>query len=254
MGHGRPAFRSLLISKGYVLARRPKSKIDNDTNAADAKKSTSLKPLLSLVPYLRRYPWALAGGLLALIASAAAMLALPYAVRGMIDQGFTGSNGHVIDRWFLALMLFGVVLALSSSSRVYIVNWLGERIVADLRNDVFRHVATLGPSFFERTHSGEVMSRLTADATQLKSVAGSTLSQALRNAIMLIGALIMMIATSPQLSGLTLLAIPRHCSADGDLWPRRTKTLPPRAGHPRRSLRLRCRKPIRRSHHASLRP
>jgi len=163
---------------------------------------------MSLVPYLRRYPWALAGGLAALIVSAAAMLVLPFAVRGMIDQGFTGSNGHVIDRWFLALMLFGFVLALSSSSRVYIVNWLGERVVADLRSDVFRHVTTLGPSFFERTHSGEVMSRLTADTTQLKSVAGNTLSQALRNAIMLIGALIMMIVTSGQLSGLTLLAIP----------------------------------------------
>jgi len=163
---------------------------------------------MSLVPYLRRYPWALAGGLAALVVSAAAMLVLPFAVRGMIDQGFTGANGHVIDRWFLALMLFGFVLALSSSSRVYIVNWLGERVVADLRSDVFRHVTTLGPSFFERTHSGEVMSRLTADTTQLKSVAGNTLSQALRNAIMLIGALIMMIATSGQLSGLTLLAIP----------------------------------------------
>ena len=172
------------------------------------KKRTSIKPLISLLPYLRRYPWALTAGLVALLISAVAMLAVPLAVRGMIDQGFTSSNGQVIDRWFLALLLFGAVLALSSSSRVYVVNWLGERIVADLRSDVFRHVATLGPAFFERTHSGEVMSRLTADTTQLKSVAGSTLSQALRNAIMLVGALIAMIATSPELAGLTLLAIP----------------------------------------------
>jgi len=190
------------------LARSPSPAPDTAAADASTKKRTSLKPLMSLVPYLRRYPWALAGGLAALVVSAAAMLVLPFAVRGMIDQGFTGANGHVIDRWFLALMLFGFVLALSSSSRVYIVNWLGERVVADLRSDVFRHVTTLGPSFFERTHSGEVMSRLTADTTQLKSVAGNTLSQALRNAIMLIGALIMMIATSGQLSGLTLLAIP----------------------------------------------
>ena len=172
------------------------------------KKRRSLSPLLSLVPYLKRYPWAIGGGLAALIVSAAAMLAVPFAVRGMIDQGFSSSNGHVIDRWFQALILFGAVLALASSSRVYIVNWLGERIVADLRSDVFRHVATLGPAFFEKTHSGEVMSRLTADTTQLKAVCGSTLSQALRNGIMLIGALIMMVATSPKLAGLTLLAIP----------------------------------------------
>ena len=186
------------------MAKRSESTGDD----APDKKRRSLRPLMALVPYLRRYPWHLAGGLAALVVSAAAMLTVPFAVRGMIDQGFSSSNGEVINRWFLALMLFGAVLALASSSRVYIVNWLGERVVADLRSDVFRHVATLGPAFFERTHSGEVMSRLTADTTQLKSVAGSTLSQALRNAIMLIGALVMMFATSGQLSGLVLLAIP----------------------------------------------
>jgi ATP-binding cassette, subfamily B, bacterial len=175
---------------------------------AGEPKRPSMGPLIGLLPYLRRYPWHLVGGLAALIVSAAAMLAVPFAVRGMIDQGFGSSDGHVIDRWFLALMAFGAVLALASSSRVYIVNWLGERVVADIRSDVFRHVATLGPAFFEKTHSGEVMSRLTADTTQLKAVAGSTLSQALRNTIMLIGALIMMVATSPKLSGLVLLAIP----------------------------------------------
>jgi ATP-binding cassette, subfamily B, bacterial len=190
--------------RGIPLARRSNSATDDTAD----KKRVSLRPLASLLPYLRRYPYALAGGLAALLVSAAAMLAVPFAVRGMIDQGFSSSDGRVIDRWFLALMLFGVVLALASSSRVYIVNWLGERVVADLRSDVFRHVATLGPAFFERTHSGEVMSRLTADTTQLKSVAGSTLSQALRNAIMLIGALVMMVATSGKLSGLVLLAIP----------------------------------------------
>jgi len=182
------------------------STIRGEENGPDKRRS--LRPLTSLWPYLARHPWHLLGGLLALIVSAVAMLVVPFAVRGMIDQGFTSSDGHVIDAWFRYLMLFGIVLALASSSRVYIVNWLGERVVADLRTDVFAHVATLGPAFFERTHSGEVMSRLTADTTQLKSVAGSTLSQALRNAIMLVGALTMMVATSPKLAGLVLLAIP----------------------------------------------
>ena len=200
--------QSILKYKGYVLAKRPRSNDDEASGGQGDKKRTSLKPLMSLAPYLRRYPWAMTGGLLALVVSAAAMLAVPFVVRGMIDQGFSSSNGHVIDRWFQALIVFGAVLALASSSRVYIVNWMGERVIADLRADVFRHVTTLGPAFFEKTHSGEVMSRLTADTTQLKSVGGTTLSQALRNAIMLIGALIMMVATSPKLAGLTLLAIP----------------------------------------------
>jgi ATP-binding cassette subfamily B protein len=91
---------------------------------------------------------------------------------------------------------------------MYAVNWLGERVVADLRAQVFRHLATLGPAFYETTHSGEVMSRLTADTTQLKTAAGSALSQALRNLIMLAGALVMMMVTSPALSGLALAAIP----------------------------------------------
>ena len=190
------------------VAAPPQSVAPSEEASEAAKRRRSLRPLQALVPYLTRYPWHLAGGLAALIVSAAAMLAVPFAVRGMIDQGFSSSNGHVIDRWFHALLAFGFVLGLASASRVYVVNWLGERVVADLRSNVFRHVATLGPAFFERTHSGEVMSRLTADTTQLKSVAGSTLSQALRNLIMLTGALVLMVATSPKLSGLVLLAIP----------------------------------------------
>lgn len=180
----------------------------NEANETARRKRRSLKPLAALVPYLVRHPLYLAAGLAALVVSAAVMLAFPFAIRGMIDQGFSSSQGHVIDGWFRALLVFGLVLAIASASRVYIVNWLGERVVADLRSDVFRHVASLGPAFFERTHSGEVMSRLTADTTQLKSVAGSTLSQALRNLIMLVGALVMMVVTSPRLAGLVLLAIP----------------------------------------------
>lgn len=186
----------------------PPRQAANDADETRARKQRSLRPLVALLPYLTRHPLYLAGGLLALVASAAVMLAFPFAIRGMIDQGFHSAAGHVIDGWFRALMVFGLILALASSSRVYIVNWLGERVVADLRSDVFSHVARLGPAFFERTHSGEVMSRLTADTTQLKAVAGSTLSQALRNFIMLAGALTMMVVTSPKLAGLVLLAIP----------------------------------------------
>jgi ATP-binding cassette subfamily B protein len=148
-----------------------------------------------------------ATALVALIVSAAAMLAVPLAVRRMIDFGFQAGD-RTIDLYFGALIVVGLVLAVSSALRMYAVNWLGERVVADLRAEVFAHVARLGPSFFDRTHSGDVMSRLIADTTQIKSAAGSSLSQALRNVIMLVGALTLMVVTSPTLSLIALAAIP----------------------------------------------
>jgi ATP-binding cassette subfamily B protein len=150
----------------------------------------------------------LAAAAAALVASATVMLAVPVAIRGMIDHGFSGIDGGGIDGYFLTLIALGLGLAVASAARMYAVNWLGERVVADLRAQVFRHLATLGPAFYETTHSGEVMSRLTADTTQIKSAAGSSLSQALRNLIMLAGTLAMMVVTSPALSALALAAIP----------------------------------------------
>ncbi|KWT70361.1 ABC-type multidrug transport system, ATPase and permease component [Hyphomicrobium sulfonivorans] len=136
------------------------------------------------------------------------MLAIPLAVRRVIDMGFGSHDGVLIDRYFAVLVLIGFVLAVASAARFYYVNWLGERVVADLRSDVFRHVAELGPAFFERNHSGELMSRLTADTTQIKAMASTSLSQALRSLIMMVGALVMMFVTSVHLSLLVLLAIP----------------------------------------------
>lgn len=163
---------------------------------------------MALKPYLMRSPGALIAAFIALVVSAAATLAVPVAVRRVIDYGFTGSDGALINQYFAMLILIGLVIAAASSLRFYFVNWLGERVVSDLRSDVFSHLTRLGPVFFEKEHSGEVMSRLTADTTQIKSAAGSALSQALRNSIMLIGALIMMFVTSTQLSLLVLVAIP----------------------------------------------
>ena len=108
----------------------------------------------------------------------------------------------------MVMISIGLVLAVASAARFYFVTWLGERVVADLRADVFAHVSRLSPEFFEFTRSGEVMSRLTADTTQIKTAVGSAVSQALRNLVMLIGGVIMMIITSPQLSALVLVAIP----------------------------------------------
>ena len=169
---------------------------------------TELRPLLALWPYLARYKLQLGLAAIALVFSALAMLVIPMAVRRVIDLGFGTHDGIFIDKYFAMLIVIGLILALASAARFYYVNWLGERVVADLRSDVFRHVADLGPAFFERTHSGELMSRLTADTTQIKAIAGSSLSQALRSLIMLIGALVMMFVTSVNLTLLVLLAIP----------------------------------------------
>lgn len=167
-----------------------------------------VRPLLMLKPYLLRYRWQmlLAGG--ALLAAAAATLAIPMAVRRMIDLGFSASSDEFISRYFSMLIVIGAVLAVASAARFYFVNWLGERVVADVRRDVFRHLTSLGPAFFDRTHSGEVMSRLTADTTQIKAAASTALSQAVRNVIMIVGAIVMMFVTSATLTLLVLAAIP----------------------------------------------
>jgi ATP-binding cassette, subfamily B, bacterial len=187
----------------------PRPLVEPEAKLSTGKKPrASLEPLLALKPYILRYPRMVLLALGALVVSAIAMLVVPVAMRRMIDFGFSGTDGSLINTYFAMLIVIGLVISCASATRFYAVNWLGERVVSDLRADVFRHLVTLGPAFFDKTHSGEVMSRLTADTTQLKSASGSTLSQGLRNTIMLIGAVSMMFATSPQLSGLVLLAIP----------------------------------------------
>lgn len=171
-------------------------------------RSRSLKPLAALRPYVLRYKGAALLALAALISSAAATLVLPYAVKQVIDLGFQGDGAALINVYFAGLMAVGAVLAVASAVRFYCVSWLGERVVADLRADVFRHLTTLSPSFYERTHSGEIMSRLNADTTQIKAAISTSVSQVLRNSVMLIGAVALMVITSPRLSVLVVAAIP----------------------------------------------
>jgi ATP-binding cassette, subfamily B, bacterial len=163
---------------------------------------------MGLRPYLLRYKGMLAVALIALLVSATATLAVPLAVRRMIDLGFSGVEPDLIDKYFATLAGIGLILALASAARFYAVNWLGERVVADVRSDVFKHLTGLSPAFYEVSHSGEVMSRLTADTTQVKAAASTVISQALRNLLLLIGATIMMVVTSPKLSLAVLIAIP----------------------------------------------
>ncbi|WP_271897061.1 ABC transporter transmembrane domain-containing protein [Candidatus Phyllobacterium onerii] len=172
------------------------------------RKRRSLKPLRRIYPYMSRYRGMIAGALVSLVLAAVTTLTLPLAVRRMIDHGFTGANGAFINNYFGMLVVLAALLALASGGRYYFVITLGERIVSDLRRDVFDHLTRLSPAFFDGTQSGEIVSRLTADTTQIKSAVGATASVALRNLILALGAIVMMVITSAKLSGLVIAAIP----------------------------------------------
>lgn len=180
----------------------------SETSQTDDKKRGSIRPLGRLVPYLKRYRGMVAGAIVALVAAAVTSLALPLAVRRMIDHGFDHTDRGLIDSYFLAIMAMAVVLAVASAMRYYFVITIGERIVSDMRREVFDHVTRLSPAFFDINQSGEIVSRLTADTTQIKSAVGATASVALRNLILCLGAVGMMIVTSPKLSSIVLVAIP----------------------------------------------
>jgi ATP-binding cassette, subfamily B, bacterial len=168
----------------------------------------SVRPLAKLLPYIRRYRNLVIGAGISLVVAAVTTLTLPMAVRRMIDHGFSVSDSGFINTYFSMLMVLAIVLAVASATRYYFVITLGERIVSDLRRDVFDHVTRLSPSFFDVNQSGEIVSRLTADATQIKSAVGATASVALRNTILCLGAIAMMVYTSPKLSSLVIAAIP----------------------------------------------
>ncbi|ARP98378.1 ABC transporter transmembrane domain-containing protein [Pseudorhodoplanes sinuspersici] len=170
-------------------------------------RGSSLKPLRLLFPYVLRYRARAFFALVALIVAALATLAVPLAVRRMIDFGFTGDKS-LIDKYFAVMICVVFVLSMASALRYYLVTTLGERIVSDLREQVFGHLVALSPAFFDRGHTGEMMSRLTADTTQIKAAVGASVSVALRNLVLFLGAGAMMVITSPRLSMFVLAAIP----------------------------------------------
>jgi ATP-binding cassette subfamily B protein len=167
-----------------------------------------LRPLRSLLPFVSRYKGVVVAAFFALVASTSVMLIVPLTVRVMIDQGFSSENAALVDDYFLSLIGVALLMGTTSSLRFFLVSWIGERVVADLRTAVFAHVVDQSPAFFEKNHTGEIQTRLTTDTTLIKTVVGSTASIALRNAFTLVGAVSMLIYTSPKLSGLVLLAIP----------------------------------------------
>ena len=178
-----------------------------ETAAAGSRK-VKLRPLKLLVPYVLRYRARAAAALLALLIASIATLLLPIAVRRMIDFGFTSERIGLIDQYFGVMIAVVAVLAVASATRYYLVITLGERVVADLRSAVFGHLTALSAPFFDTAKTGELISRLTADTTQIKSAVGASVSIALRNLVLFSGSAAMMVVTSPKLSGFVLAAIP----------------------------------------------
>jgi ATP-binding cassette subfamily B protein len=177
--------------------------------AAEASaRGAKLRPLLALLPYVARYRGRALTALVALVVAALTTLIVPVAVRRMIDFGFTADGLAMINSYFSVMIAVVAVLAIASASRYYLVMTIGERIVADVRREVFAHLTALSPSFFDTARSGELISRLTADTTQIKAAAGASVSIALRNFVLFVGAAAMMVVTSPRLSGFVLLMIP----------------------------------------------
>ncbi len=170
--------------------------------------ATSLKPLRMLVPFLRPYKGTMVAALAALLLASISMLALPVALRYLIDNGFIAQDASTVNRYFGWFLLAAILFSVFAALRFYLVTWLGERVVADIRNAVYRRVIFMDPTFFEVTKTGEVLSRLTTDTTLVQSISGVGLSIALRSTINLLGGLIMLVLTSPQLAIYTLAGIP----------------------------------------------
>jgi ATP-binding cassette subfamily B protein len=176
-------------------------------DAPAATPASRLRPLRGLWPFVRRHRALLVAWLVALAGSSAATLSLPVAIRQMIDHGFAG-GGAGIDRVFVLLFGVAAALALATAARFFFVSLLGERVVADLRDRLYAHLLALDAAFHDRTRSGELVSRLTADTELLRSVVGSTLSVALRSVVTFLGGVAMLFATSPRLASYALVGIP----------------------------------------------
>lgn len=158
--------------------------------------------------FLAPYRWPAFGALLALIVTAGITLSMGQGIRLLVDQGFMTQSPHLLNRSIGVFMLLVVGLAIGTFARFYLVSWIGERVVADIRRRVFNHLVYLHPGFYEDNRSSEIQSRLTADTTLLQSVIGSSLSLFLRNGLMVIGGIVLLFITNPKLTSIVVVALP----------------------------------------------
>jgi len=181
---------------------------DSPRQAESEPPRQSLHRLGGVLPYLRPYKLAVAGAAVALMVSSGAVLVMGVGLRTLVDEGFRGGDTALLDKALIALLGVIVVLTAATYARFFLVSWIGERVVADIRRAVFDHVLGLSPAFFEVTRVGEVMSRLTTDTTLLQVVIGSSTSRVLRNFLLFAGGTVMLVVTSPRLTGFVFLVVP----------------------------------------------
>ncbi|WP_420908069.1 ABC transporter transmembrane domain-containing protein [Pseudomonas frederiksbergensis] len=158
--------------------------------------------------FIAPYRWPALGALLALIVTAGITLSMGQGIRLLVDQGFMTQSPHLLNRSIGLFMLLVIGLAIGTFARFYLVSWIGERVVADIRRRVFNHLVYLHPGFYEDNRSSEIQSRLTADTTLLQSVIGSSLSLFLRNGLMVIGGIVLLFITNPKLTSIVVIALP----------------------------------------------
>ena len=182
---------------------------------SDAAAGVSLPPpvrrlgsLSLLLPYLRPYTPRAIGASLCLLIAAGLVLALGQGVRRLIDRGFASNSAAQLNHAAIVMIVVVAALAAATFARFTLVSWLGERVAADLRRDVFDRVISLSPTTLETTRTGDLLTRLTADISVLQTLIGSAVSQWLRNALLLLGALVMLLVTSPKLAGIVMLVVP----------------------------------------------
>ena len=175
------------------------------TGTDEPPRQRDLRVLRPLLGYLKPYRLAVVGALIALIVAAGTVMTMGQGLRVLIDRGF---RSELLDQALLVFLAVIVVLALASYSRFFLVSWIGERVVADIRREIFQHIIKLSPGFFEVTPTGEVLSRLTTDTTLLQVIIGSSVSMALRNTLLFVGCTIMLAVTNPRLTGFVFLFVP----------------------------------------------
>ena len=187
---------------------REKSYAEAGRSPADANKRRDLRPLRRLWRFVSPHRRVIAGAFLALSVAAGTVLALGAGLRRLIDTGFGGADARLLDRAVLALFAVVAVMAAAIYARFYLVSWLGERVVADLRRAVYDQALRLSPQFYETTNIGEILSRLSTDTTLVQVVVGTSVPIALRNLLLIVGGFVMLMFTSPKLTGLVLLVVP----------------------------------------------
>ena len=175
---------------------------------AERPRAKSLNPLRALLPFLRPYRRMMIAALVALLVATVAMLALPLALRQLIDHVVAAKDASTLNRYLIGFLTASVIFGVSAALRFYLVTWLGERVVADLRAAVYRRVVRMDPLFYETTRVGEVLSRLTTDTTLVQAISGVNLSIILRSSLSMLGGLIMLGLTSAKLMGIMVVLIP----------------------------------------------